>query len=315
MDLVDTLRNKIDALDDGEHISGIKATLGHIEVAIRHLARGQNDGDETAFTDVIYRTNQSFEGGVKEAYRVLTGHDPHKKTPYQIEQYLEKNTVFRERVLDQFSTYRTKWRNPSTHDYKLYFDESEAFLAIVSVSAFACLLSDQIAEKLAFKASKAATKSQVQLSSREATDDKLFKRASELVLKFAANYAGVRPTGAMTEALLTGSLHGAIASAMPDVDVIVEPKLSSHSSYRADMVLRKGDETLLVELKRFSKNRDRVVAGREQVEEYMQVSGINQAFLVFIPEKPEEIELLEYNAEESGAQIAIFLPKSAIARG
>lgn len=315
MDLVDTLRNKIAALDDGDHISGLKATLGHIEVAFRHLARGQYERDETAFTDVIYRTNQAFEGGVKEAYRVLTGNDPHNKTPHKIEQYLEENEVFRERVLRQFRNYRTEWRNPSTHDYKLYFDESEAFLAIVSVSAFACLLSDQIAERTAFEASKAATKSQLKVSSNDATKGTLYNRASELVLKFAANSIGTMSTGAMSEAMLTGSLHGAIASAMPDVDVDVEPKLSSESSYRADMVLRKGNETLLVELKRLSKHRGRIVAGREQVEKYMEVSGINQAFLVFMPEIPEELELLECNSEISDAQIAIFLPKSTITKG
>ena len=152
MDLVDTLRNKIQALGDEECVLGLKAVLLHIETAFRHLSRGQENGEDTAFTDSIYRTNQAFEGSVKEAYRVLADKDPGWKNPYEIETYLEKNGVFKPRVLSQLTTYRTEWRNPSTHDYKLNFDESEAFLAIISVSAFSCLLLDQITERVAYKA-------------------------------------------------------------------------------------------------------------------------------------------------------------------
>jgi hypothetical protein len=88
---------------------------------------------------------------------VLAGKDPAKQRPYDIEKYLEQKAAFRQRVLAQFTNYRTEWRNPSTHDYKLDFDESEAFLAIVSVSAFACLLFDQIAEHLSYQKAKTAT--------------------------------------------------------------------------------------------------------------------------------------------------------------
>ena len=156
MDLIAILRDKIDRIASGDHTSGLKAVLVHIATATRHLRRGQETSDETAFTDAIYRTNQAFEGSLKEAYRVLAGKKPEKKTPYQIEEYLTKETVFRDRVLSQLTNYCTEWRNLSTHDHKLDFDSSEAFLAIVSVCAFANLLLDQVAEKLAHDQSKAA---------------------------------------------------------------------------------------------------------------------------------------------------------------
>jgi len=159
MDLIATLRERIDRLEEGEYIPGLRAVLLHIETAFRHLSRGKGESDDTAFTDAIYRTNQAFEGSIKEAYRVLAGKDPSKKTPFEIEGYLEENGVFRYRVLKQFTNYRTEWRNPSIHDYKLDFDESEAFLAIVSVAAFACLLLDEITERLSFLKSKAETES------------------------------------------------------------------------------------------------------------------------------------------------------------
>ena len=149
MDIVDILRNKISVLEPGEHSTGLKATLSHIETAFRHLLRGQRDEDQTAFTDAVYRTNQAFEGAIKEAYRVLTKSNPENVRPYDIELHFSKSATFRRRVLDQFTNYRKEWRNPSTHDYKLDFNESEAFLAIVSVTAFSCLLLDEITQKIA----------------------------------------------------------------------------------------------------------------------------------------------------------------------
>src|SRR5687768_12024943 len=144
MDLVTIIRDKIERAGEGDHSPGLKAVLLHIETAVAHRDRGQDTPDDTAFTDTIYRTNQAFEGGLKEAYRVLTGKTPEKKTPSQIEEYFTSNVIFRPRVLSQFKNYRTEWRNPSTHDHQLDFDASEALLAIVSVCAFANVLLDQI---------------------------------------------------------------------------------------------------------------------------------------------------------------------------
>jgi hypothetical protein len=68
MDLIEILRQRIESLAAGEYIIGLRAVLQHIVVAANHLARGQRSGDDTAFTDAIYRTNQAFEGSLKEAY-------------------------------------------------------------------------------------------------------------------------------------------------------------------------------------------------------------------------------------------------------
>jgi hypothetical protein len=86
MDLLDLIRNQVKTLPLGDHQPGLKSVLHHIETAYKHFARGQTDGDESAFTDTIYRTNQAFEGSVKEAYRVLAGRDPQKMRPFDIEQ-------------------------------------------------------------------------------------------------------------------------------------------------------------------------------------------------------------------------------------
>jgi hypothetical protein len=156
VNLLEVLRARIEALPQGAHDLGMRAVLQHVQVALNHLNRGEKTGDETAFTDAIYRTNQAFEGSLKEAYRVLTGADPSKLRPYDIENHFQSARVLRPRVLSQLTTYRTEWRNPSAHDYQLDFDEDEALLAIVSVCAFAIVLVDQMAEKIGFNDAKAA---------------------------------------------------------------------------------------------------------------------------------------------------------------
>lgn len=148
MDLIAKLREKISRLPSGDHSLGLKAVLQHIEIAFEHYDRGNNDRNESAFTDAIYRSNQAFEGGLKEAYRILAKKNPSKEYTYNIEQFLESHSIFRERVLSQFRWYRTEWRNKSTHDYILNFDGNESLVGIISVLVFIILLVDQINEQL-----------------------------------------------------------------------------------------------------------------------------------------------------------------------
>ena len=250
MDLVDTLRNKIQALGDEECVPGLKAVLLHIETAFRHLSRGQENGEDTAFTDSIYRTNQAFEGSVKEAYRVLAGKDPGRKNPYEIENYLEKNSVFKSRVLSQLTTYRTEWRNPSTHDYKLNFDESEAFLAIVSVSAFSCLLLDQITERVAYNTAQAEAERELQAaieSMSAARAAGLLEWVADLCMHFLPHSeVDTRSGPARRQAQFIGGLSGYIATVAPELTIQLSSTFGSMSS---DFVIAHGDDLVVVETK------------------------------------------------------------------
>ncbi|VWB45276.1 hypothetical protein BPS26883_02074 [Burkholderia pseudomultivorans] len=311
MDLVDTLRKKIDVLDEGEYVPGLRAVLLHIETAFRHLSRGQETDDETAFTDAIYRTNQAFEGSIKEAYRVFARQDPSKKRPYDIENYLEQNNVFRNRVLSQLTTYRTEWRNPSAHDYKLDFDESEAFLAIVSVSAFACLLLDQIAERLAFASAQAeaeAKKAELETNLAQTANAGLLVRSIELLNQFCATHLS-SPTfpGRATESQAIGALHGFLASAAPEVNVQTEVRLDAERPFRADLIVTHEDERVVIEIKRhmMPKNYANAVA---QVEHYLLISGIKNGILLFLPDVPGEMERLDANVSGIDGRLVVLSP-------
>jgi len=255
MDILEMVRAQVATLSEGPHSVGLKSVVRHIDAAHRHLARGQEQQDDSAFTDAIYRTNQAFEGSIKEAYRVLAEKDPQKTTPYNIEAYLQKNGLFRQRVLSQFTNYRTEWRNPSTHDYNLDFDEDEAFLAIVSVSAFAKLLIDQISERLTF----IAVKEDVQNQNFTTDEGGILHRAPidrivDAFLRFLREYVPRHLEDIIhTEAQFLGALGGFLSSIFEgDISVFTNQRTSLRNSHfiETDMTLEYGDETFIVELKR-----------------------------------------------------------------
>ena len=313
MDLLRILRSKIDVLEEGDYIPGLRAILLHIETASRHLLRGQEQEDETAFTDAIYRTNQAFEGSLKEAYRVLAEQDPERKRPFDIENFFEQNSIFRQRVLAQFTNYRTEWRNPSAHDYKLDFDESEAFLAIVSVAAFACLVLDQITEKLSYLQAKTeADTKQVEIQERLASveDSDLLNRTAQILREFSHQQSSFNVDGAKrTEVQVIGQLAGFFASAAPDLEVLSEYKIPSEASAIADFIISDKSNRVVIELKRARPGRQLIDAGVAQVERYMFLSNIKAAILFLFSEFGGELDIQERNVSNIGGKILILKPE------
>ena len=284
MDIIAILRQKIHLLDSGEHSSGLKATISHIETAYRHLLRGQKDADQTAFTDAVYRTNQAFEGAIKEAYRVLTKKNPENVRPYDIESHFSKSETFRRRVLDQFTNYRKEWRNPSTHDYKLDFNDSEAFLAIVSVTAFSCLLLDEITQQLAHDKEVAAVREIAENVRCEvgAVDVDLLTRVVETLKIYFLRHTNEQ-VGKGTAAQWLGSVSGFLAAIIPDATITADASLGSEKLHvTADLLVERGSERVIVEIK----NRINILTYKnviDQVERLMIASGISDGVIFFLP--------------------------------
>ena len=284
MDIIAILQKKTSLLDSGEHSAGLKATLSHIETAFRHLTRGQKDEDQTAFTDAVYRTNQAFEGAIKEAYRVLTKKNPENVRPYDIESHFSKSGTFRQRVLDQFTNYRKEWRNPSTHDYKLDFNESEAFLAIVSVTAFSCLLLDEIAQQLAHDKEVAAVQEIADKVRNEVNviDGDLLTRTVEALKIYFLRHTDQQVEKG-TAAQWLGSVSGFLAAIIPEATITTDAPLGADKLHvTADLLVECGNERVIVEIK----NRLNILTYKSvlnQVEHLMRSSGISDGVIFFLP--------------------------------
>ena len=251
MDLVSVLDGKLVQLPQGDHTKGLGAVRLHIEAAIGHLRRGQSEGDTGAFTDTIYRCNQAFEGSVKEAYRVLAEKNPEKLTPAKIEAFLSSGSVLRTRVLDQFTNYRTGWRNPSTHDYMLDFDEDEALLAIVSVTVFAVVLCGQIDTKLAADLAKQRA---VVPARRVPSTKPLLTEVSDRLVAFAKAYEDTQQ-GSIMEAYrhLEGSIAGHLAAEFSATEDVVVELGYRVQGREADVAVLRRDELIAVEVKRMAR--------------------------------------------------------------
>lgn len=294
MDIIAILRKKISLLDAGEHTAGLKATLSHIETAFRHLTRGQRDADQTAFTDAVYRTNQAFEGGIKEAYRVLTKKNPENVRPYDIESHFSKSGIFRQRVLDQFTNYRKEWRNPSTHDYKLDFNESEAFLAIVSVTAFSCLLLDEIAQRLAHDKELAAVQKIADSVRKDVNGNNsdLLTRTTEALKAYFLRHSKEQVEKG-TEAQWLGSVSGFLSAIIPDAKIETEAPLGIDKLHvTADLLVVCENEKVVVEIK----NRLNILTYKsvlDQVEHMMFSSGIRDGVVFFLPTMLDSNKIFE----------------------
>lgn len=289
MDLLKLIKDKCDSFSDPEIFHGIKSVISHIEIAERHLEKGKM-GDDYLFTDVIYRTNQAFEGSLKEAYRVLTGNKSNNLTPDHIERYLEKNNILKERVLSLFTNYRREWRNESTHDYKLYFTEQEAFLAITNICAFFNILLDQMLEKKAYDQEKIELSKSKILPYVPVKDQNLIEQISQLLIMFSKD-APSKMIGVSMPRYFEKGLIGALAVylsfADEQIEVITEYNIPIDSSrFIADMLVKKGENQLLIEIKVSTKyNGIMFQHGREQLFSYMSASGIAEGILYFPPVK------------------------------
>lgn len=279
-----------------EQIELIKITDSSIYLdAIKiHLERAEyyfNEGksDSLYFNDVIYRTNQAFEGALKESYIVLAEKESRqveKETPYKIEKYFEQNEIFKDRVLELFSNYRNQWRNKSTHDYQLFFDENEAFIALINVSAFVHLLLKQIQEKTAFESEKSRlSKSATKLDSIKnilKADDKLLDTVTKLLKEFIIDNK-LNEGLNQQESVTNGMLNAFLSETKDYLNIRREPLVGKH--LRPDFIISSKNEKLIIEVKRFLTVIN-IEPAVNQLIAYMNQADINTGILFAFCTKP-----------------------------
>ncbi len=321
MDLLKSLKEKAEYFSDAEEDQGISSVVSHIEIAERHYDGGKS-GDDYLFNDVIYRTNQAFEGALKETYRIVTGKDSEKLTPHKIEKYFEQNNVLKERVLSLFTNYRTEWRNKSTHDYKLYFSEQEAFLAIVSISAFINILLDQMIEKRAYDKEASEIESGRLPGISLPPNVGLLEQVIHL-LKAFSNVIPHKVSGStiprITEREIIGSLTAYVNELASDINVYSEYSIQlgdSRKRFIADFLFEYAGEKLLVEIKRALTHPLRSLRdGQEQLVRYMAASGIEQGIL-YIPPLNVGVEMevctIKRKFGDKEYTIVLLYPKSGL---
>lgn len=280
MDLLKEIKLKVDVIREGDSEgAGLDAVIRHVEMAESHLIDGRKRAVPDYYTDAIYRSNQAFEGALKEAYQRLTGQDASRKSPSQIEQYLQSKKVLKPRVLQLLTNYRQEWRNSSTHDHRLFFESQEAFLAIVSVSAFASILLDQIIEFRAYEdEAKKLAKQKSSLPKASSTSRFDVVRALKTVLESYGKLLN-KPGG--KDDLQSGiSLNGKVAAFLETVgpsfkmEQEVPIALGNSAKFYTDFVISRKGEAAVLEVKLINipgeQNERKVIAlSQQQMATYL----------------------------------------------
>jgi len=301
MDLLKQIKDKVTSNPDWSGARGLQSVLTHIEIAERYHHRAKAERDEHLYTDVIYRTNHAFEGILKEAYVVLADKPADKLTPNEIEAYLLSSKALRGRVVDLLKNYRQHWRNPSTHDYQLFFSEQESYLAIVTVSAFVSILLDQMLEKIAYIAKFQALKNEARLAR-----DRI-KNFSELppvekVWRVIASYADHYLKNFVTMSQYSRSTSNAqlaafIAKVAPELSVEQEVSVANaDQEFMFDLVVTDNGTRVVVET-REPRSHDSTEAhfisdaAVSQLAARLRAAGLNSGVIFFYPGAPDEIPI------------------------
>lgn len=293
MDLTIYIKHQIVRIKELENNLPIDMILNHLERAELFYNLAIKENDENYYTDVIYRTNQVFEGALRIAYMVLsekTEAQTLKKRTIDIEEYLTENKILKDRVLDQFSNYRREWRNPSTHDFKLLFSESESILAVSNVSAFTYVLLNQVIQKLSYNLelrtkTKNKTKIDEILNQNISPKEKLVK----LLIQFNHDHKIFLSRDYLRETEVIGALSAYLTaneSIKLEIDVLLE---KSHTKASVDMTVQIENEKFIVEVKR-PNSKDRAIY-IEQMLNYLSFLNLKHGIL-YIPNGKDEVRYI-----------------------
>lgn len=321
MNILKLIKDQIDeATKLDESLIGLNSVFTHIKRAESLLNLAQAQEDDQYFTDVIYRTNHSYEGILKESYQVLTGKNGDRKTPNQIEKHFLEHELLNERVIELLTNYREKWRNPSTHDYNLFFTYDEAFLAIMSISSFVHVFLTQILEKVYYTKEKTAVKNELSKIRKGIENDYknfILKDKVKTILQafgkrnISKSEEELRRSRFETE--IIGSLTAYIEALDKNIKIDVEPIIKSgNRQLRPDLILEEKKEKVLIEVKINRRNRRGFMNERifeDQLLSYLIHTDIRTGILFIVPsqmKEDDEYELTEKTLEVGGNKIELL---------
>lgn len=289
MDTIEIIKAKIEHLTGFGMARGMPSVLRHIEIAENYFNRARIEREEDMFTDVIYRTNHAFEGILKEAYTILAEKNPTKINPNEIEKYLQNNKIFRPRVMELFKNYRTEWRNPSTHDYQLTFNEQEAFLSIMSVTSFISILLDQMIEKRSFDLVKEKGSSSLESMKKyyvENKDDPLSDIFPYVISGITREFINnISKEDEPTERQIMGMLSALFQSFTPWITFNEQPTFKDAAGKLSpDFYIERDGEKIILEIKKYrSLTEEKMKLVNEQMLRYLRAANVDTGIIIMIP--------------------------------
>ena len=188
--------------------------------------------------------------------------------------------------MELFRNYRTEWRNPSTHNHKLFFSEEEAFLAIISVSSFISILLDQITGQINFDAEQAKAQDRVDTTRASIPNYDTLPLLERLKRLFVA-FVDEDDWEYRNEQEIIGLIAGFIASVDPTIIIQRDKRFRlGNVVLKTDMVFSSESEQVIVEVKTATPGLGRMARAQQQLVTFMVSSGITDGVLYFVPKEP-----------------------------
>ena len=315
MDLSKIIEDKVRYFK-GATSDALKNITLHIKIAEKHYTNAKEDPDHIyLYTDAIYRTNQAFEGALKEAYKIISKKDGEKLKAHQLEEYFLTNDIVTKRISKLLKNYREEWRNLSTHDYNLSFAEEEAFLAIVNISAFFAILLDKMIKDTAYKEEKKTLDS---LENTETIDveNGLLEEIEEKIGLFFDLYCDKFEN--YNSNYFASELAGIFLANIEDdtkFEVSSEVNLSSDTNCNVDFLVidkNNAEDKLIIEIK-ISKNIDdnNIDSWRENLMNCLTENNIKSGIIFIPPHNKDsimEVKKYERDIKDKHYNISIIYP-------
>ena len=286
MDVLKEIELQINSIKKQDSSAYLDSILTHISRAEYYYNCGKED--DRFYNDVIYRSNQAYEGALKESYKVLaqkTSEEVQRKSPNEIERFLESENIFRDRVLQLFRNYRQEWRNKSTHDYQLVFNESEAFIALMSVTSFVHLLLKEIQEKIFYiEQEKNIEKEKTIVESAKSilvSVDKLpLDKLVDIIIEFSKKTSSeiFSSESRLQEIEIMGLFHAFIeAVGVSRMHIEREPRFKvGNKSLRPDFIIEVDGERIIVE---FTRRKGYAQEATSQILRYMEFADVSSGIV------------------------------------
>lgn len=287
VDLRKIIEKSVNRLPLGYERTGIEAAVGHIKRAEKYWYLAKDNHDPEMFTDVIYRTNQAFEGSLKEAYFVLAEGAPKKVSPFEIERYLIEEEVLKPKLIEAVRNYRQEWRNTSTHDYKLFFSEHEALLAIANVSTFTVMLLDQIVVKVNENQEKqraARLVDSIRASISNYDNLEFHTKVYSVLSHSYSSFYDLDNQITMNEYI--GKLAGFLEAVIDDVTVVTDVELAGSAGIHADLLVTAPNEkSVLIEVKHLTREQPIAMRDSNYVLKLLELFNIEHGALMVADNK------------------------------
>jgi hypothetical protein len=170
----------------------------------------------------------------------------------------------------------------------LQFSEGEAFVSILSVTAFVGALLDQMLQRLAYEETSAIEKTALPKILAQRGSEPLIDRVVYLLSQVKMD--GVLLGRDLEESELVGAIHALLTAALPEITVTQQPRFSDDvGSVIPDFLLEQGDSRLVLEVKKYrhwSASIDRSM--RMQVARLLHASHASAAVALLVPSRDVE---------------------------